>query len=133
MIEVAGVWEQGWSVPITEYISWEMVLNEFGVSRMNMAPITGIHKKYVYEYPTVEEIIKDRSHLTPVFVDENTDKTLSEFEHPENALYILGRVSHSPYIAIGKDYTAVKIETPKPGMLWPHQALSIILYDRFKK
>ena len=133
MIEVAGVWEQGWSVPFTEHVSWEMVLKEFGVKRMNMTPITGIKGRFVFEYQTIQEVIEDRKHLTPVFIDENAVETLSEFEHPEDALYILGRVSHSPYKAIGGDYKALKIETPKPGLLWPHQALAITLYDRFIK
>ena len=127
MIEVAGVWEQGWSVPITEADQWEVVLREFGVARLNMTPVSGIVRSWTYEYPSIEELLEDRSHLAPVFVDEHSDVELGEFQHPQDALYVFGRVSYSPWRGEGQ---SLKIPTEKPGMLWPHQALAIVLYDR---
>jgi len=131
MIEVAGIWEQGWNVPLMEADQWEMVMAEFGVERLNMTPISGIDKPWIHEYPSIEELLADRSHLTPVFVDESAEVELSEFEHPKDALYVFGRCSYSPFH--GHEGQAVKIQTVKPGMLWPHQAMAIVLYDRSQK
>jgi len=130
VIECAGAWEQGWNVPILEADLWEMVMSEFGVKRLNMTPVSGIKKPWIHEYPTIEDLLEDRSHLTPVFVDERATVELEQFEHPENALYVFGRVSYSPYVKYGEGAVTLKIATPQPGMLWAHQALAIILYDR---
>jgi hypothetical protein len=127
-VEVAGIWEQGWSVPITESNQWEVVLREFGVERLNMTPASGIVRSWVHEYPSIEELLEDRKHLSTVFVDESAEVELSEFEHPKDALYVFGRVSYSPLgVTEGE---SLKIGTPKPGMMWPHQALAVVLYDR---
>ncbi len=127
MIEAAGIWEQGWSVPLTESDQWEVVLREFGLERLNMTPVTGIVRSWIHEYPSIEALLEDRSHLDIVFVDESAEVELTEFQHPENALYVFGRSSYSPF---REGYQSVKIQTEKPGMLWPHQAFAIVLYDR---
>lgn len=129
MIEVAGVWEQGYTIPMIEYDCWEMVLNEFGIDRMNMMPISGVIGKKLIEYKSIKAIIEDRPDLTPVFVDEHGETELTDFKHPKNALYIMGRVSYSPFKHLGEGLS-VRINTPQKGMLWPHQALAITLYDR---
>lgn len=133
MIEVAGIWELGWSAPITEYTQWEMVMREFGIERLNMAPVSGIKKRLVEEHRTVEDILDAKPQLTPVFVDENGEVALHEFEHPDNALYVFGKVTYSPFSAMAKKHRSIRIETPKPGMLMPHQALAVVMYDRERK
>jgi len=130
MIEVAGIWEQGWNVPLTESDLWDMAMREFGVERLNMTPISGIARPWIHEYRCIDTLLEDRSHLTPVFVDESAEVELSEFQHPEDALYIFGRVSYSPFAHRGEGYQSLHIHSTKPGMLWPHQALAIVLYDR---
>lgn len=132
MIEVAGIWEQGWNYPLMEQTQWEMVMREFGVSRMNMVPVSGIKGRRLHEYADIGDVIADRG-LEPVFVDENGETELTDFEHPENALYIMGRVSQSALPQYGKGRKSVRINTPKSGLLWPHQALAIVLYDRSQK
>jgi hypothetical protein len=131
-VEAAGLWELGWSAPLTEAIQWEMVMHEFGVERLNMAPVSGIDERWIVEYPSMEAILEDRS-LTPVFVDEQAPHTLETFEHPDDALYVFGRVSQSAFPVLGKGHLSVKIPTVKPGMMWPHQVLAILLYDRSRK
>jgi hypothetical protein len=131
-VEVAGHWELGWSAPLTEAIQWEMVMREFGVERLNMTPISGIDARWVTEYPSMEELLADRP-LTPVFVDEGARCTLETFEHPDEALYVFGKGTYSPFSAMAKDHLSVRIETVKPGMMWPHQALAIIMYDRSRR
>lgn len=132
MVEVGGLWEMGWSAPITEADLWEMVLRSYGVERLNMTPVSGIDKRWISEYHSMDELIESRD-LTPVFIDENGETELSDFEHPENALYVLGKATYSPFQVMAQDHLSVRIDCPSMGMLWPHQALAVVLYDRSKK
>lgn len=129
-VEVAGLWELGWSAPLTEVTQWEMVMREFGVDRLNMAPVSGISKRWVSEYPSINELLADRDHLTQVFVDENGGCELGDFLHPDDALYVFGKGTYSPFSALAKDSLSVRIGSVTPGMMWPHQAAAIVLYDR---
>ena len=57
---------------------------------------------------------------------------LENFEHPKDALYLFNRTSGGE-LPVNPDHT-LRIKTKlNKGMLWGHQAASIILYDRFKK
>lgn len=134
-VEVAGIWEVGWNVPLSESVLWEMVLMEFGVERLNMTPISGIttkgNKPWISEYRSLDEVIADKTHLTPVFLNENAETTLQEFEHPEDVLYCFGRTSQTP---VAPDHAvSVRIDNVKPGCLWAHQACAVVLYDRSQK
>ena len=133
MIEVAGTWELGWSAPITEIEHWGMVMKSFGVDRINMTPVSGITCRYLDEYNTVEAILEAKQHLTPVFVDEEGAVELTDFVHPENALYVFGKANYAPFGPLGKDHLSVRIDCSLMGMMWPHQALAVLMYDRNKK
>ena len=132
MVEVAGMWELGWSAPITEVTQWEMVMREFGLERLNMTPVSGIKNRRVAEYPTMGELVDDSS-LEPVFVDERGETALQDFDHPEDVMYVFGKITYSPFSDLVKKHRSIRIETPKPGMLMPHQALAIVMYDRGRK
>ena len=119
-----------------EVTEWEMMLREFGVDTLNMTPVSGIaapwgNKPWLTEHASIEDVVAANSTLTPVFVDENATVELSDFEHPENALYIFGRAGFAPVIPEGAQ--SVKIVTPCPGCLWAHQACAVVLLDRFTK
>ena len=133
MVEVGGLWELGWSAPLTELTQWEMVMRSFGVERLNMAPVSGIDKRWVYEYPTMEALLEDRVNLTQVFVDESGEQEVFEYQHPQDALYIFGKATYSPFSSLAKDKVSLRIDCLKMGMLWPHQALAIVLHDRHSK
>lgn len=135
MIEVAGMWELAWNTPIKECELWDYALREFGLRHLNMTPISGIFAKWIDEYESLEEIIEAKTDLTPVFIDEHGEVELREFQHPENVLYILGKGTFSPFSNMAKNYDAqsVRIDSVKPGCLWPHQALALVLYDRSGK
>jgi hypothetical protein len=137
MIKVAGIWEQGWNTPFLEFDLWVYPLRDFEVDEFYMTPITGIQKK-VNEKATIEEVIAENKDLDVVWIDEAGETLLSEFKHPENALYIMGKTQKKPMVGLKKrgDFS-VRIETKKDksnnGMLWAHQAISIVLYDRLIK
>lgn len=133
MIEVAGAWELGWSSPITEIDHWGMAMRSFGVERISMTPVSGIQSKFLDEYPTIEELLEAKQDMTFVFVDEEGETELKNFYHPKNALYIFGKANRTPFPTYGKDHLSVRIDCPLMGMLWPHQAMSIVLYDRINK
>lgn len=136
MIYVAGFWELGWNTPIKEIDLWEHPLKDFGVVNLLMTPISGIENNYIVEKQTFEEILDfvTSNNLTVVYVDEHASTTLREFQHPEDVIYIFGKASLSPFLAYGQENLAVKIETANnTGGFWPHQAASIVLYDRMIK
>ena len=133
MVEVAGIWEQGWTIPLVEYNEWEMVAQEFGVDAIHMTPKTGVNGGLLIEYESIDALLSARPGLEIVFVDEEGETDLTDFEHPENALYVMGRVGCSAFRLRGKGHLSVSIPTPKRGHLWPHQALAIVLYDRERK
>jgi len=133
IIEVAGNWELGWAAPITEIEHWGMAMRSFNVERLTMFPVTGIQCKFLDEYETVEEVLASKPHLTTVFVDENGETELKDFEHPEDALYVFGKANYTPFPTYGQDDLSVRIDCDLMGMLWPHQAMSIVLYDRASK
>lgn len=133
MIEVAGSWELGWSAPINEIDLWHYVMRSFRVERMSMTPVTGIVGKLLDEYPNYEEILAAKPDLTPVFVDENGAVELRDFQHPENALYVFGKANHTPFPQLGGGHLSVRIDCTVMGLLWPHQALAVVMYDRCSK
>lgn len=132
MIELAGTWELGWSAPVTEYEQWWAVMRSFDVTRLNMTPVSGINKRWVHEYASYEGLLEDRD-LAPVFVDENAEVELKDFEHPDNAVYCFGKASYSPFTAMSAGGVSVRIRAPGSGMFWPHQAAAVVLYDRLMK
>lgn len=133
MIVVAGLWELGWNTPIKEVELWKFMVKEFNVDSFAMTPISGIRDKSVKEFDTIDDII-NHYNLPVVIVDERAETNLAEFVHPKDVIYLFGRANYSPLSNYFKNCMSVKIETiGDSGRLWPHQAASIILYDRLKK
>jgi len=133
MIKVAGCWELGWNTPFSEYDLWHFPMREYEVDEWIMTPISGIDKKGITEVETIEKAIELNKNLTPIYVDEKGKNDLLNFNHPKDVLYILGRTTYSPMISIGK-YDSIRIITPRGGdLLWPHQAICMVLQDRYIK
>jgi hypothetical protein len=135
-VAVAGIWELGWNTPIKEIDLWEYPLREYGVDKLYMTPISGIDNNAVIEKASLEEILAEHRGWKVVFCDERAKTTLKHFNHPKKALYVFGKANFSPFLSLKRPQDlAVKIESsaPEGGMLWPHQAAAIILYDRLLK
>jgi len=143
MIKVSGLWELNWNTPLCESWMWTFVLREFGVTDWKMSPVTGIqhnerHADMVLtEFNSAEEMINAENDLVRVFLDENGDVELKDFVHPKDCVYIFGNAGTAPVRIQGvkrdQDFT-VRIQTPNPsGVLWPHQCLLTVLYDRMAK
>jgi hypothetical protein len=131
MIVVAGVWEQGWFDYQTELNLWYYPLKDLGVDEFTMTPISGLNSKKVQEFHSVEELIQHYG-LPVIICTENGKTDLKDFKHPKDALYLFNRTSGGE-LPLSPDYT-LKISTElNKGMLWGHQAASIILYDRLNK
>ncbi len=130
MFKVVGCWELGWNTPICEYDLWAFPVRDFGCAEFIMTPVSGIGRS-ITEMPDVSEAILSNPELVPVFIDENGETPLPDFEHPKDALYILGKASFSPFASIGSGHASVRIPTSEnKGLLWPHQAVTLVLYDR---
>lgn len=143
MIKVAGLWELNWNNPLSESWMWSFVLREFGVKDWAMTPVTGIihNEKWtgmaLNEYHNIDDLLHNESgdDVVRVYVDENGTTELSEFQHPENVLYIFGNAGTRPMVSRFRDGdVSLRIDTPgHSGVLWPHQVLLTVLYDRYKK
>jgi len=133
IVKVASSWENGWNVPLMEHHLWYFPLKEFNVDELIMEPISGINKK-VTEVESIQAAIDANPDLTPVYLDENGETSLKEFDHPYDVLYICGRAGYSPWKAHGSKGISIKIETPTDsGRIWGHQAMVLVLYDRESK
>ena len=137
------MWEEA---PQEYLIHWKFMVDHFGVDEFYMTPDTGLGEQLkndhneniqlLYESNNIETIINNNPTLTPIIIDENGDIELKDLVHPDNALYILGKVGYSPKENLDSNFISVKIpswsKNPNTsyGLLHPHQALSIVLYDR---
>lgn len=137
MVKVAGLWELGYNTPLLELDLWQYPLREFGVGTLIMSPVTGLRAGMLQEWHELgEALAQERSEgNTVVFVDECGDTPMPEFDHPENVVYVFGKASKSAMAAYRQEGDlSVVIPTPgETGMLWPHQAAMIVLYDRTVK
>jgi len=137
-VKVVGHWELGWRSPINEFDVWIHPLKEFGLDEFYMVPVSGISKSRCLEKTNLQEVFAetDQQNFERVFVDENATVELPDFNHPTNALYVIGRTGFSPYMTEfreGIDH-AVKIPSMvNNGGFWGEQAAIMILYDRFLK
>jgi hypothetical protein len=135
IVKVAGIWEIGWNTPLAEADLWQFPLMDFGVNQWYMTPVSGIDRQEVTEVKELTQVIDQNPDLAVVFVDEKAPTPLQQFTHPQNALYVCGRTSVSAYELYRRPQDlAVRVET-KPngsasGVLWAHQAVSIVLYHR---
>ena len=134
-VKVVGAWEFGWSTPIMEYDLWHFTMRDFAVDQWIMTPISGITQQNITERFNIPNVVSNNPTLTPIYVDENGEADLEVFVHPADCLYIFGKASYSPWVAAGSPAnSSVKIVTPlQAGLLWPHQAAGIVLYDRLIK
>lgn len=136
-VHIIGTWELGWNTPIKEVDLWQYPLRDLGVDRFYMEPVSGIRNDEVTEVSDMSATIQEHrdQNFTVVFVDEKGTVELEDFVHPENALYVFGKATMSPFVAYKKDgdqslYISTKLNG---GLLWPHQAATLVLYDRMKK
>ena len=133
MITIAGYWDFSWSTPSEEMFYWEGVVREFD-AKLIMSPVTGIRNRYVQEVHDLDEII-DNWVRDVVYVSESGSTEISDFQHPEKALYVFGRSNYNPFNArADKGGTSIKIATSaNTAMMLAPVAASIVMYDRFRK
>jgi hypothetical protein len=134
MIKVAGAWEQGWGLTTeSEFPLWEFPCRTYEVSEWYMAPVLMPPKgRLLTQVETLQDAIDANPDYTVVWVEEDGEIDLRDFEHPENALYILGRAGWSEWKNQGRPSNSVVIDTPvKGGMLWAHQCIPLVLQHRF--
>lgn len=142
-VKVAGIWELNWNTPLTESWLWTFVLREFDIKDWHMTPATGIKHNESHTFMSliehdtpiqmVEQLSEDESY-TRVFIDENGDTCLTDFEHPEKAIYFFGCAGRAPTTHKKEGDLVVSIPTlMHQSVLWPHQCLLTVLHDRYVK
>lgn len=137
-IKFCGVWEVGYIAPLNEVDMWRFPLMDYGIEQLIMTPVSGIKGfDILKEVDDLEvELNNHRADgWTVVFLDENGESALEEFNYPDKVIYVFGRAGYSPYIAHKKenDYS-ISVKTPNQlGTLWPHQVTVLLLHDMWKK
>jgi hypothetical protein len=146
MIKIAGCWDI-WYSPQDEYLKfWQFMLKGFGVNKFCMTPNSGLgiqlkndhfhQQQDIFEFDSMQKIVESNSDCIPIVVDEHGQTCLTQFEHPENALYIFGKTGKSYLEELNWEGQSVYIKNfsnERSGFLHPHQAASIVLYDRMFK
>jgi hypothetical protein len=146
VIKVAGHWEMEWNTPIKEAELWNFLLRDFGIKDWYMWPVTGIkHNEeasvHLHERDTFDQILEENKDLAHVFLEPDNPVyphngiDLRKFKHPKKVLYIFGSNHFNPILAYKKkNDVSVTIPTiDNKGVLWPHQCLAILLYDKLVK
>jgi tRNA(Leu) C34 or U34 (ribose-2'-O)-methylase TrmL len=147
MVAVVGHWEQSWNVPATEAPMWSLPLRDWGVAEWHMWPVTGIRngeqRVELVEHHDLESALRsaDGSLVfveprNPSFPTTMLGVDLPDFDHPHNAVYVFGSAHHNPVAHVGSRFAHEQVVIPtveNAGVLWPHQALSVVLYDRLVK
>jgi tRNA(Leu) C34 or U34 (ribose-2'-O)-methylase TrmL len=136
-VRVVGFWERGWNTPMHEMDLYEMIIRDFAVDGFHMSPVSGILNEYVTEHASYDDAVvaMRATGSKMVFVSESATTNLADFTHPEDATYVMGKVSFDPMVTYFQEGDeAIVIPTNvNQGLLWPHQALGIVLYDRLMK
>jgi len=135
-VKIVGHWERSWRSPIEEYEMWIHPIKEFGIDNFYMCPVTGIDKSRCLERDNIDTVFTDNPDHVRVFVDENATTLLQDFVHPENAIYVVGKTSYSPYTTHYREGIDQAVKIPSvnnSGGFWGEQALTMILYDRYTK
>lgn len=144
MIKVAGIWELGWNIPLSESYLWSFPLREYGVKEWAMTPVSGIIHNEAYagmnltEYHSPDEMVEHfTGECVRVFVDEKGEIPLQDFVHPENAVYFFGNAGRSPMNTAKSmregDLSVKLVTVANNGVMWPHQCLVAVMHDRLVK
>lgn len=144
-IRVLGHWELGYHAPVTEQHYWALALRDFGVTHMDMVPVSGVSRSdqavELHEWARCEDFFEAHPDLHRVFIEPRTDRFnpvttwLHEFEHPESCVYVFGSAHMNPTLNHCRPSdVVVSIRTEgNSGVLWADQAMCIVLYDRMVK
>ena len=143
-VAILGHWEWRDMVPMTEAPLWNLPLRDFGIEDWRMVPVSGIRnpgpKVELREHATYQAAL-DGCLLRRVFVEPRTEHQnpdtvwLHDFEHPKDCIYIFGSAHYNPTMfhrRPGDPVVSIKTVQDR-GVLWSHQAATIVLYDRSQR
>lgn len=146
MTTVVGGWELSWNTPIKEAELWNLPLRDFGVVDWRMWPVSGIRQNEqaveLTEYVDLVACLDGLGDRPWVFIEPAMElygiepAELVRFEHPDDPVYVFGSAHYNPIVAgLNRDGdSVVRVPTVEnAGVLWPHQVLVAVLYDRLVK
>lgn len=147
MIKVAGHWELSWNTPIKEAELWNFPLRAYQITEWYMWPISGIkHNEWqrvtLHERQTFEEILAENQDIKHVYLEPANRAypsvkpvSLVDYQHPTDVLYIFGSAHYNPALLhqTENDDVVMVPNRENSGVLWPHQVLVALLYDRLVK
>ena len=146
-VKVVGNWELSWNTPIKEAELWNFPLRAYQVSEWYMWPVSGIkHSEWrrvnLHERHDLNEILEENQDLKRVYLEPAnkafTDVKpvmLTDYEHPKDVLYIFGSAHYNAALIHQREEDDVVMvpNRENSGVLWPHQVLVALFYDRLIK
>ena len=151
VVGVVLMWDRGWSHPDYELTQWTDFATAFNLDFIVFIPDLKYgarsEKPYLYQYDTLDDALADVKNKYPditfVFLEPKSIadannvpcESLTSFDHPESALYILGNSGHSNigYVDTSRGDKVVYVPTIVDHQIWSVQAMAIAIYDRAKK
>lgn len=132
MVVVGSAWEIGWNTPEKEYDLWKFPMREFGVDKLAFTPVSAINTD-IDEFTSFPAMV-EHYNLPVVICSDIGGIDIRDYKHPKDALYLLQRTSGGDLRGMFPKADVITIATPlEKGMMWGHQAASIIMYDRYLK
>lgn len=123
------MWEKGWLTPKTELFMWRQLCAAFQVDQLFMVPKLLRERTSVTQFDTMDDALAAACGET-IFLEPKEGDDMATFEHPENAVYVLGNAWMGNAQREGRK---VRIVTQKPVDMFAINAASIALYDRSVK
>lgn len=127
MITIIGYWEKDWLDPKIEFFMMKQLKHAYKVDRMIMIPKLLSDRTSLDQYDTLEEAL-DTVDGDLVYLEHTSDSLLQDFKHPENAVYIFGKVGVGHMNREGG--VKIRIDTPGKSCLFATNALAITLENR---
>ena len=127
MVTIIGYWEKDWLDPKVEFFMMKQLKSAYKVDRVIMIPKLLSERTSLDQYDTLEEAL-DTVDGELIYMEHTADSLLQNFKHPENAVYVFGKVGVSHKHR--EDGVKIRIDTPGESCLFAANALAITLENR---
>ena len=110
---------------------WKQISSAFEVDRLIFSP-PKLNQQKPEEYNSIPDaLISSECH--PVFMTPDKGIPLSEYTHPDQAIYVFGNAQDDNLRWVNSESDIVCIRTPAAVDFFGISAVAIVLYDRLLK
>ena len=125
-VTLVGAWEKDWLNPKVEAFMWRQLCSAFTVDRLIMTPTLLSERTSVDQFDCMDTAIESAKGEI-VLLEPKGGQPLTEFKHPQDAVYVFGNAWAGNAHRNGHKVTIV---TPKPVDFFAIDAAAITLFHR---